>query len=262
VAKPIIGVTANSAWVSASNVFTSRYVSMMTNANILPIIDSGGIPVLLTDQMMHQDVSELISAIDGLLIPGGQDVDPKNYDQTNKVNYCAEVNSTGFPYKRPKSMSPNEHKDKFEISLYHEAVKQGKPVFGICRGMQLINVAEKGSLHQEVSEISSIIHEIDHNGYSHHHEIIIKPESLFHKIFRTERYFGPSTHHQAIDRIGENLNASGHAVDGVIEFIEHRDPKVFVVGVQGDIEQARQNLPGFAKLYEHFINESKLRSKR
>ncbi len=260
--RPIIGITANSAWVNASNVLASRYVTMMTNANIKAITDAGGIPILLTDQMSYEDISEIVSAVDGLLIPGGQDIHPQYYGQDLKVTYCHDVKSTGIPYKRPQFISPNLKKDEFELALYRESIKQSKPIFGICRGMQLINVAEGGTLHQEIADVSSLIHEIDHSGYSHHHEIMIKPNSLFFEIFETECYFGPSTHHQAIDNVGANLIASGHAPDGVVEFIEHGNEDLFVVGTQGDVERACANLPGFAKLYERFIDESKFRSHR
>lgn len=260
--KPIIGITTASTWVNTSGPLSSRSVTTATNANIQPVIDLGGIPVLIPVMHSIENINALAAFLDGILLPGGQDIEPSNYGQEQKVVYSSDVQSLGQPYLRPRAMAPDINRDKFEIALYNAAKKLNKPIFGICRGMQLINAAEGGTLHQEVSEVATIMHEIDHSGYSHHHEIIISEASLFHEVFNTKSYFGPSMHHQAVDTMGTNLIASGRATDSVIEFLEYKDSTNFVIGVQGDIERARRNLTGFERLYERFINECRLRSPR
>ncbi|UTY57067.1 gamma-glutamyl-gamma-aminobutyrate hydrolase family protein [Massilia sp. erpn] len=257
-AAPLIGVATNASWVATYGAL-SRHVSVMTNANIQPLVDAGTIPLLMPNFLPHADIPALVARLDGILFPGGQDIDPSLYGEEQKVVYTADAQSVGVPYARPRMMAPDRQRDLFELAVYAEAKKQGKPVMGICRGLQLINVAEGGSLHQEVSEVATVEHEIDHSGYSHHHEIHIAAGSFFHSLFKREVCFGPSTHHQALKRIGDKLVVSGRAVDGVAEFVEYAGLEHFIVGVQGDIERARRNLPEFDSLYRRFAYECQQR---
>jgi putative glutamine amidotransferase len=80
-----------------------------------------------------------------------------------------------------------------------------------------------------------------------------------HDVFQATTCFSPSTHHQAVNRVGRDLIVSGTASDGVIEFIEAEDPSVFVIGIQGDIERARKNIDGFDKLYQRFVDACRSR---
>lgn len=251
---PLIGISTNASWIATYGAL-SRHVSVMTNANIQPIVDSGGIALLMPNFLPASRIPAMVGRLDGILLPGGQDLEPALYGAQRKVDYTSQAQATGVPYSRPRMMEPDLARDRFELAVYAEAKRQGKPVLGVCRGMQLINVAEGGTLHQEVSEVATLEHEIDHSGYSHHHEIVIEPGSFFHGLFKTDRCFGPSTHHQAIDRPGVGLVVSGRAPDGVAEFLEHGASDVFIVGVQGDIERARRNMPHFDALYRRFVDE-------
>ncbi len=248
---PVIGVSSATSWV---NVYGSlvREVTALGNAMLEPIVDAGGTPVLIPN-IAPVDVTHLVSRIDGLLLPGGQDLDPQRYGQACRVEYSEAARGVGKPYARPAMMGPNPRRDEIELALYREAKRQGKPILGLCRGMQLINVAEGGTLHQEVCEVAKLMHELDSNGYNHHHDVHVVEGSRMHALFETTTCDSPSTHHQALDRIGEQLRVTGTATDGVVEFVEHVDPARFIVGVQGDIERARVNIKGFQRLYEAFV---------
>lgn len=256
--KPLIGITTNSGWVNTYGAL-SRHVSAMTIGNIQPIVDNGGIPVLITNVALSADIEEMVSRLDGILFPGGQDIHPSLYGEEMTVNYSDEAKSSGEPYFRPRMMAPDINRDKFEIKVFEAALKQNKPIFGICRGMQLINTCLGGTLHQEVTEIATLQHDVDHTGYSHHHDIDIRSGSVFEKCFDAKSCVGPSTHHQSIKKLGKDLIISGTATDGVIEFIEYEPDDKFVIGVQGDIERSRRNYEGFDKIYQRFVQECALR---
>jgi putative glutamine amidotransferase len=255
---PVIGVSTSVSWVGAYGPLASRHVSLVTNANIMPIIDFGGIPMLMPNFVPHEHIAALVERLDGILFPGGPDIHPGSYGQEQKVVYAADVQSTGTPYLRPRMMEPDRNRDRFELAVYAEAKRQNKPVLGICRGMQLINVAEGGTLHQEVAELGALEHEIDHSGYNHHHEIVIERGTLLRELVAADTCFAPSAHHQAIDRVGKELIVSGRASDGVAEFIELADRDTFIVGVQGDIERARRNLTYFDNLYRGFVDQCRV----
>ncbi len=249
---PIIGVSSSTSHV---NVYGSliREVTALGNAMLEPIVDAGGTPVLVPNIMPLDGIEDLVSRLDGLLLPGGQDVDPQRYGQAPRVEYGDGVRGIGTPYLRPAMMAPNPRRDEIELALYREVKRQGKPILGLCRGMQLMNVAEGGTLHQEVREVATLMHELDANGYNHHHDVHVVPGSRMHALFESTICPSPSTHHQALDRVGEELRVTGTTSDGVIEFVEHVDPGRFIVGVQGDIERARVNISGFWRLYQQFV---------
>jgi putative glutamine amidotransferase len=200
-----------------------------------------------------------VRSLDGIFLPGGPDVSPGAYGQECRIDYTDRAVGIGRPYYRPMMMAPDPRRDEFEIALYHAAKGVGLPILGICRGMQLINVAEGGTLHQEVSDVATLMHELDSNGYNHHHPVTLRESTCVYDVLQVKTCFSPSIHHQAVDRPGRSLVVSGTASDGVIEFIEHEDPSVFVVGIQGDIERARRNHEGFDKLYQRFVDECRRR---
>jgi putative glutamine amidotransferase len=85
--------------------------------------------------------------------------------------------------------------------------------------------------------------------------VALREGSLLRSVIGEASYVTPSMHHQAVNQVGPNLVATGSAPDSVVEVIEHSDPKVFVIGVQGDIERARRNWNGFDRLYLRFVEE-------
>ncbi len=140
----------------------------------------------------------------GLVLGGGSDIHPKHYGQ--------EIAGTH---------DPHEGRDLLEMRLYAEAIERGLPVFGICRGLQLMNVAAGGSLFQDIGESH---HKVDH-------PVEIDRGSRIREAAGTAGYEVVSRHHQAIDRLGGGLKITARAADGVIEGIEMED-REFVLAVQ------------------------------
>jgi len=178
------------------------------------IMNSGAlafmIPTLGLGANVHRgaiSVRDYVSALDGLVLQGGADVSPESYGETAS---------------RPE-WSGDRKRDLFELDLIWEFLIQGKPVLGICRGAQLINVACGGTLYQDISEQypQAAQHRDDSLYDGLHHEIEIVPDSGLAALFPNESVCRVnSIHHQAIKNLGNDLTVEARALDdGVIEAI-------------------------------------------
>lgn len=163
-------------------------------------------------------VEDYVQALDGLVLQGGVDVDPAFYGEP-------------VSHSRPP-LDPE--RDRFEMQLLHAFVAAGKPVFGICRGMQLINVAYGGNLHQDLHQdaATSSAHHV-HDLYDEHlHEVRIEPGSWMARIYGdVAGGTVNSIHHQGVRTLGAGLLAEAWSDDGVVEALR-REGDAFVVGVQ------------------------------
>jgi putative glutamine amidotransferase len=169
------------------------------------VAQAGGLPVMLT---RRADVAALADRLAALVLTGGADIAPSRY---------------GSP-PDPELGAVEPARDEFELELLTAMVALGRPVLGICRGLQLINVWAGGTLHQHVPS---------------HQRVDRGPSELVHTVLvdRTTclgaRYLGEisvnSFHHQTIDRLGDGLDVVGRAPDGVIEMIEHGHHRVAAV---------------------------------
>lgn len=169
-------------------------------------------------QRAEIDVEDYAARLDGLILQGGADLHPGTYGEEPRA--C-----------RGK---PDSVRDRFELALLHAFVAAGKPVLGICRGMQLINVAFGGSLYQDLVEDAATTHNhVDADAYDlHGHEISFPAQSLmrsWHSNQETARV--NSIHHQAVRRLAPGFHVEALAFDGVVEAIR-RDGEGFVYGVQ------------------------------
>ena len=193
----------------------------------------GEVKELLVDD--EQIVDEYIDQIHGLLLPGGADI---NIDKS---------------------------KDEFEISLFNEAMEKDMPVFGICRGIQIMNVERGGSLYEDIpTQITDPLTHREITSGDFWHPIKVEPDSQLNKITCESITEVTSSHHQAVNRIGEGFEVTAKSKDGIIEAIE--DPsKEFVIGVQYhpermwiDENQPELGLRKHAKrLFKTFINAAK-----
>lgn len=160
----------------------------------------GEVKKLLVDG--EQTVDEYIDQIHGLLLPGGADI---NIDKS---------------------------KDEFEISLFNEAMEKDMPVFGICRGIQIMNVAMGGSLYQDIpTEVGEhLTCKIPKKSDDPWHKIKIQPDNRLNKITRESITEVPSSHHQAVKVIAKGFVVTARSEDGIIEAME-LPSKRFAIGV-------------------------------
>lgn len=196
----------------------------------------------------HFPMDELVDRLDGLVLTGGRsNVEPHNY--------------SGEPF-RPDTMR-DPLRDATTLPLIRMAVERGLPVFGICRGIQEINVAFGGSLHPYLWEVGG---KNDHrmpqtdimeNRFAPRHPIHLTPGGLFEKLalaanIDTETLTVNSLHGQAVDRLGEGLVAEAHSDDGVIEGLSMPTAPNLVIGVQWHAEFRAVERPLNYALYQEF----------
>lgn len=177
---------------------------------------AGGLALMLPpDPAITEDPDEVLGHLDGLVLTGGCDIDPG----THGSDPHPEVNGT----------SPE--RDSFEVALARRALERDMPVLGICRGMQMINVALGGGIEQHLPDV--VGHE-DHRhtpGAFADHHVRLEPGSLAARVVGREQEAVKSHHHQALDGLGDGLVATGWAVeDGVVEAIEQPERR-FALGV-------------------------------
>ncbi len=212
---PLIGITGRRAaahLIGAPAGFHDAPADIYLEEYASSIRREGGLPVHIP---LEIDAEALIQRIDGLIIAGGEDVDPELYGQ-----------------EREAHTAPGDGlRDQSELALFHAAVAHGVPVLGICRGNQLINVARGGTLvqHLEESEDQLAHFHGDRPRAEQVQEITIDPDSALYDVYG-DRALVNSFHHQAVDQLGEGVRVAARASDGVIEAIEVEGAEV--IGVQ------------------------------
>jgi putative glutamine amidotransferase len=214
-ARPLIGVCAAIERASFG-VWSDEPATILPLSYSRAIHGAGGMMAMLPpDRRASEDPGELLDRIDALVLGGGADIDP---------------DSQGVE-AHPETIGTNPDRDHFEIALALGALDRGMPLLGVCRGMQVLNVACGGTLDQHIPD--RLGHEIHRPvpGAWAEHEVRIEPGSLAAEAAGTERLTVKSHHHQGIDRIADKLTATAWATDDEsVEAIESGDGG-FALGV-------------------------------
>jgi putative glutamine amidotransferase len=214
-ATPAIGICAAIERVSWG-VWNGYEVTLAPRAYVNAVQGAGGLGIVLPpDEAAVEDPDLLLDRIDGLMLAGGADVDPASYGAG------AHAETTGTWPER----------DRFELALTGRALERDMPVLGICRGMQMLNVALGGTLDQHLPEsVGNDVHRTVAGSFGEHH-VRLEPTSLACAATGIEELVVRSHHHQGVDRLGEGLRVSGRSVeDDLIEAIE-LPGKRFALGV-------------------------------
>ncbi|MFK4186749.1 gamma-glutamyl-gamma-aminobutyrate hydrolase family protein [Streptomyces sparsogenes] len=207
--KPLIGVSTYlessvrwGVWHQTAALLPAGYHRLVQRA--------GGLAALLPPDDAPTSAASVVSRLDALVIAGGPDVEP--------LRYGAEPHERTGP--------PARERDAWELALIEAALAADLPLLGICRGMQLLNVALGGTLVQHLEG------HVGPPGVFEHHEIKPVPGTLLARI-TPDAVSVPTYHHQAVDRLGEGLVVSAHATaDGTVEAVEVPGAAGFVLGVQ------------------------------
>ncbi|HWJ44870.1 MAG TPA: gamma-glutamyl-gamma-aminobutyrate hydrolase family protein [Gaiellaceae bacterium] len=229
--RPLIGITT---YVTPARWgYWELEASLIPHSYVMSVEEAGGRPLLVPPS--EDGVDETLDALDGIVFSGGSDLDPEHYDAV----------------AHPETFGIHPERDRSELELMRAALERDMPVLGICRGIQVMNVARGGDLHQHLPEI------VGHEGHKHDppgrfvdHDVTIEPETKLGQILG-ERHPVKSHHHQGLDAVGEGLRVSAHAEDGSVEGIE--DPsRRFALGVLWHPEAGENK-----KLFEALVEQAR-----
>lgn len=245
--KPIILISSFREPSSRGGDFMRDSVeSSYTNAIVL----AGGIPLTVSYGLSAEDYSDLAFVAGGLLLPGGGDIHPSHYGEEEDETID----------------NVSEERDMLEFSLARCFLEKKKPIFGICRGAQVLNVAMGGNLYRDIaSEIKNPIEHWTKKDISlaeqYHrdiHTIEIQNGSALAGFFKMNEATVNSLHHQAVKSVGEGIRAGAIAPDGVIEEVESSDMNNrWLLGIQWHPETILNQHPENKTLFERFIEAAK-----
>ncbi|MBM6691017.1 gamma-glutamyl-gamma-aminobutyrate hydrolase family protein [Fusobacterium mortiferum] len=237
--KPVIGIT--SAWENDPNLknYFRNCVSIDYSKSI---IAAGGTPIIIPTLDDLDTIKEQVKLLDGLILSGGADVNPLLYGEEFK-------NGIGVV---------SLERDRGEMLFLEEFIKSGKPILGICRGHQLLNVFMGGTLFQDLKYTNTEVvkHRQDFYPDMPVHKVkIIDKDNILADLFG-EEIFTNSFHHQAVNKIGKDLTPIAVASDGIIEAFQMKNHKFFY-GIQWHPEMmtARGNTD-MLKIFEKFVEKA------
>jgi putative glutamine amidotransferase len=179
---------------------------------VAAVLQAGGLPLLIPSAPPEL-ATRAVESIDGLLLTGGGDVSPDFYGMTTE----------------PETSDVDEERDRSELALVAAATARGIPILGICRGAQLVNVAFGGTLRQHLPAKNGIRHTQPRRRYETVHRVVLEPKSLLAELIDSRELSVNSLHHQGIENVGQDLDPTGRADDGLVEVIENRDRRVLAV---------------------------------
>lgn len=207
--KPIIGVTSS---------FKDERTMHVSYDNIDSITAAGGIPFVLPNLVEEAQITQIAEHLDGLLLTGGGDIDPTLFGEE--------------PHKNLGVINPE--RDIFEVSLIKKMMTARKPVLGICRGCQILNIAAGGDMYQDIyTQISNELFQHSQRAprwYASHY-VNVEEGSLLANVVGQTRFKINSFHHQTVREMAPGFVVIGRANDGVIEAFESKQHP-FVMGVQ------------------------------
>ncbi len=226
--KPIIGITTNER-PNSDNIITSYAPKGFVKA----VQNAGGIPLLLPIGSI-EDAKSYVQMVDKILLIGGQNVDPQFYHEKNQAL------DDDFLHQR----------DVFEFSIIDEAIREEKPIFSVCRGTQLMNVALGGNLNQAIEN-----HWQDAPTDYLYHEMKLKDNTKLAEIYGSETTIN-SFHHQSIKDLSPFLDViAKDPNDSTIEAVASNHPDIHFLGVQWHPEHLIGSRQADQELFNYFVNE-------
>lgn len=236
--KPLIGIPCRSISDGDRNL---RFGMMATYTRAVDL--AGGAPVLIPLQLSEETLRDILNRLDGLLLAGGVDVHPKEFGE-EVLPACGEI---------------DEARDATELWMTRAALADRQPIFGICRGIQTLNVAAGGSLYQDIA--SQLATDLKHDYRVPEanvlaHAVSIESDSRLARALGATHVEVNSLHHQAVKGIAPGLHAVAYAPDGIVEGIETTDD-LFVVGVQFHPESLLDEDERMRRLFEAFVSSAR-----
>ncbi|MHC4563349.1 MAG: gamma-glutamyl-gamma-aminobutyrate hydrolase family protein [Planctomycetota bacterium] len=240
--KPIIGITAGRHNLRPPKDELQTSLVGCPIEYLTCIESAGGAPVLLPRTDDVDVIARVVAGIDGLLLSGGGDIVSLAYGQE----------------PHPKAIQQDPVRDSMELTATRLAIEAGMPILGICRGVQLLNVAMGGTLVQDIA--SQLPDTVQHHTKEREtflvHTIDIEADSLLARVLGARSTAVNSWHHQAVGDLGDGLRVAARARDGVIEALEATDGQC-ILAVQCHPEDSADKYPLFQKLFDWLVAESR-----
>lgn len=214
--KPIIGLVGNLLMSPEQGIFASDLYSYVNNDYIEAVIKCGGIPLVLPVQSDEEDIIELLKRVDKIILTGGYDIDPLLYHEF-------PISELGLTMREV---------DEFYLKVIKYADKYNKPVLGICKGVQALNVAFGGTLYQDLKAQKESVMKHVQSTFKYHpsHYVYVNEDSMLYDCFG-EKVLVNSFHHQAVKDVAQGFKVVAKADDGVIEAIEKVEG-TYMLGLQ------------------------------
>jgi putative glutamine amidotransferase len=244
--KPIIAITTYGRFEkeTASDYYPHHFC--LPTLYIDAVRRAGGIPFLLPPG--ETDLEAVLAIVDGVLLTGGGDVNPTEY---------------GGNVEHPELGGIDWERDGSELKLVRMLANNGRflPTLAICRGMQVVNVALGGTLHEHIADVQpEDIHRGADGGWTVH-TVDVVPSSLLAEVMQAERVSIYAGNHQAVKQVAPGLRASAKAADGMIEAVEHTGLP-WLLGVQWHPEKSAAEDPTQQRLFDELVQEAGRRKRR
>lgn len=234
--RPLIGIT------SSMEIDGTFFTVSADNVNAIK--EAGGIPVILPN-IVGEEIKHYAKKMDGLYLTGGYDIDPILFNEE--------------PHRKLGTVTPD--RDMFEIDLIKKMIELGKPILGVCRGCQILNIAVGGGVYQDIyAQIDNELLQHAQKAPAAHgsHFVNVVHGSLLHRLTNQEKLRVNSRHHQANRSVIDTFQICGRASDGVIEAIESKVHS-FVLGLQWHPENmAMENDQSSLLIFQGFIDACKV----
>jgi len=234
--KPLIGITTRNGKDGDRHPTT-----VLQHSYIRAVMQAGGLPILIPNILAEEDFLDLYSRLNGILFSGGGDVSLEYFNGSD----------------HPRIGEVDESRDTTEITLMRTAVTDGKPVLGICRGAQVMNIAMGGTLYTHIHD--QLTGALDHDYPGNLRKTLVHPVNV-DEISRSAEIFGEtllhvnSLHHQGLRDIAPGVKATGYAPDGLVEVVEIPDHP-YAVAVQWHPEWLTDQ-PAMQRLFKSFVDAS------
>lgn len=237
--KPVIGISG-SILINKGNAFSGYRRSYVNQDYVEAVLRAGAIPFIIPFNEDLEATREMVEKVDGIILSGGHDVNPYYYGEDPMLK-IGEL----FP-----------ERDVFDMELYKTAIELKKPIFGICRGYQIINVINGGTLYQDLSyaDFVKIKHDQVDNPTQATHFVELE-EGTFLKNILGEKYKVNSFHHQILKDVAPGFKVVAKSSDGVIESIEKITEDNFVIGVQWHPEMLSVSNEKSQEIFNEFVKK-------
>jgi putative glutamine amidotransferase len=214
------------------------------------VAEARGAPVVLPPVANSRAAESLLDGLDGLLLSGGSDLDPGYYGEEPVPELGVTV----------------PERDAFEMVLLEHALRRGMPIFGICRGMQVLNVAFGGTLHQHLPDVAGVlVHGVPVDDTDALHDVAVTPGTVLSQAVGGRTSLRCSSHHhQGVDRVGDGLRIAGRSEDGLVEALEApnagaSEDGVWTIGVQWHPEDSASRDPAQQALFGELVRRAQVR---